>query len=74
MLLKLMLRDDAAAGRRRLQDRFCLSAKKRLLRLPADTPPIEYAILLNGDWFYPLREADYYAKITERNPERLLIV
>ena len=67
--LKYCLRDDVAAGRRRLRHRYG--------HLPGAQPPAsgvdnaaspDWQTPLNG-LFHPQREADHYAKTTGRNPE-----
>ena len=62
------LRDDVAAGRRRLHIKaVCQSVREGLLP-PAwiMQPPPDWQTPLNG-LFYPQREADHYAKTTGRN-------
>ena len=63
------LRDDAAAGRRRLHI-SSLSAVREATTPPAwiMQPPPDWQTPLNRDYF-TLREADHYAKTTGRNPE-----
>ena len=62
------LRDDVAAGRRRLQY-HSLSVSAKLPRaLAIMQPPPDWQTPLNGIIF-TLREADHYAKTTGRNPE-----
>ena len=62
------LRDDVAAGRRRLRKAVCQSVRE------ATTPPAwimqppRLADTAERDYF-TLREADHYAKTTGRNPE-----
>ena len=62
------LRDDVAAGRRRLHIKaVCQSVKP--------PPPPAWIMQPPPDWqtrtglFHPQREADHYAKTTGRNPE-----
>ena len=63
------LRDDVAAGRRRLHIKaVCQSVRE------ATTPPAWIMQPLTGrkrrtGLFHPQREADHYAKTTGRNPE-----
>ena len=65
------LRDDVAAGRRRLHIKaVCQSVRE------ATTPPAwimqplpRLADTAEWDYFTPQREADHYAKTTGRNPE-----
>ena len=62
------LRDDAAAGRRRLHIKVACQSVK-----PPPPPawimqPPDWQTPLNGDYF-TLREADHYAKTTGRNSE-----
>ena len=65
------LRDDVAAGRRRLHIKaVCQSVRWSPMRPPAwiMQPPR----LRDTRWtglFHPQREADHYAKTTGRNPE-----
>ena len=67
------LRDDVAAGRRRLQYQSSLSVSVKLPPPPAwiMQPPPDWQTLLNGI-ISPQREADHYAKTTGRNPEVLM--
>ena len=63
------LRDDAAAGRRRLH----ISSLSVSVKLPSPPawimqPPPDWQTPLNGI-ISPQREADHYAKTTGRNPE-----
>ena len=63
------LRDDAAAGRRRLHITVCQSVREATTP-PAwiMQPPPDWQTPLNGI-ISPQREADHYAKTTGRNPE-----
>ena len=68
--LKMMLRDDVAAGRRRLH----IKAVCQSVREATTTSGVDNAA--SPDWQTPLngiispqREADHYAKTTGRNPE-----
>ena len=64
------LRDDVAAGRRRLHIKQSVSQCVKPLPPPAwiMQPPPDWQTPLNG-LFHPQREADHYAKTTGRNPE-----
>ena len=63
------LRDDVAAGRRRLHIKaVCQSVRSHHARRGYAVPPPDWQTPLNG-LFHPLREADHYAKTTGRNPE-----
>ena len=64
------LRDDVAAGRRRLHIVLCLVSQC----VGPPPPPAWIMQPLTGDTgrtglFHPQREADHYAKTTGRNPE-----
>ena len=64
------LRDDAAAGRRRLHIKaVCQSCVKPPRLAWIMQPPPDWQTLLNLGLFHPQREADHYAKTTGRNPE-----
>ena len=67
------LRDDVAAGRRRLQTKQSVSQCVKPPPPPAwiMQPPPDWQTPLNG-LFHPQREADHYAKTTGRNPEVLM--
>ena len=62
------LRDDAAAGRRRLHIVLSLSVSVKPPPPPAwiMQPPLDWQTPLNGI-ISPQREADHYAKTTGRN-------
>ena len=63
------LRDDVAAGRRRLQYQSSLSVREATTASGVDNAASpDWQTLLNG-LFHPQREADHYAKTTGRNPE-----
>ena len=64
------LRDDVAAGRRRLHIKSSLSVMREATTPPAwiMQPPPDWQTPLNGI-ISPQREADHYAKTTGRNPE-----
>ena len=64
------LRDDVAAGRRRLHIKAVCQSVRESPPPPAwiMQPPPDWQTPLNGI-ISPLREADYYAKTTGRNPE-----
>ena len=63
------LRDDVAAGRRRLHIKAVCRQCVKLPPPPAwIMPPPDWQTPLNG-LFHPQREADHYAKTTGRNPE-----
>ena len=64
------LRDDVAAGRRRLHIKAVCQSVRRPPSPPAwiMQPPPDWQTPLNG-LFHPQREADHYAKTTGRNPE-----
>ena len=65
------LRDDAAAGRRRLHIKaVCQSVREATTAWRGDNakPPPDWQTPLNGI-ISPPREADHYAKTTGRNPE-----
>ena len=65
------LRDDVAAGRRRLHIKaVCQSAREATIASGVDNAASpDWQTPLNGDYFCPQREADHYAKTTGRNPE-----
>ena len=56
------LRDDVAAGRRRLHHQQSVSQCVKPPRLRLMQPPPDWQTPLNG--FHPQREADHYAKTT----------
>ena len=62
------LRDDVAAGRRRLHIKaVCQSVREATTASGVDNAASpDWQTPLNG---YPQREADHYAKTTGRNPE-----
>ena len=64
------LRDDVAAGRRRLHIKaVCQSVREATIASGVDNePPPDWQTPLNGI-ISPQREADHYAKTTGRNPE-----
>ena len=64
------LRDDVAAGRRRLHIKAVCQSVREATTPPAwiMQPPPDWQTPLNGI-FHPQREADHYAKTTGRNPE-----
>ena len=64
------LRDDVAAGRRRLHIKaVCQSVREAHHASGVDNAASpDWQTLLNG-LFHPQREADHYAKTTGRNPE-----
>ena len=68
--LKMMLRDDVAAGRRRLHIKAVCQSVREATTAPAwimQPPPTgrhRWAGL-----FHPPEKADHYAKATGRNPE-----
>ena len=64
------LRDDVAAGRRRLHIKAVCQSVREATTPPAwiMQPPPDWQTPLNG-LFHPQREADHYAKTTGRNPE-----
>ena len=64
------LRDDVAAGRRRLHIKQSVSQCVKPPPPPAwiMQPPPDWQTPLNGI-IHPQREADHYAKTTGRNPE-----
>ena len=64
------LRDDVAAGRRRLHIKAVCQSVRKPPPPPARImqPPPDWQTPLNG-LFHPQREADHYAKTTEANPE-----
>ena len=65
------LRDDVAAGRRRLYIKaVCQSVREATTAsawIICASP--DWQTPLNGDYFTSQREADHYAKTTGRNPE-----
>ena len=63
------LRDDAAAGRRRLHIKaVCQSVREATTASGVDNAASRLADTAERDYF-TLREADHYAKTTGRNPE-----
>ena len=64
------LRDDVAAGRRRLHIKAARQSVREATTPPPALPmqPPDWQTPLNG-LFHPQREADHYAKTTGRNPE-----
>ena len=62
------LRDDVAAGRRRLHIKAVCQSVKSLPPPAWITQRHDWQTPLNGDYF-TFREADHYAKTTGRNPE-----
>ena len=64
------LRDDVAAGRRRLHIKAVRQSVREATTAPAwiMQPPPDWQTPLNGI-ISPQREADHYAKTTGRNPE-----
>ena len=63
------LRDDVAAGRRRLHIKaVCQSVREATTPLRRIMQPPDWQTPLNGI-ISPPREADHYAKTTGRNPE-----
>ena len=65
------LRDDVAAGRRRLHIKaVCQSVREATTASGVDNAASpDWQTPLNGDYFTLRREADHYAKTTGRNPE-----
>ena len=64
------LRDDVAAGRRRLHIKaVCRSVREAARLRRGCQPPPASGATLNGIGPTTLREADHYAKTTGRNPE-----
>ena len=62
------LRDDVAAGRRRLHIKaVCQSVRATLASGVDNAAPPDWQTPLG--LFHPQREADHYAKTTGRNPE-----
>ena len=64
------LRDDVAAGRRRLHIKaVCQSVREATTASGVDNAASpDWQTLLNGTVISPCREADHYAKTTGRNP------
>ena len=64
------LRDDVAAGRRRLHIKAVCQSVREATTASAwiMQPPPDWQTPLSWDYF-TLREADHYAKTTGRNPE-----
>ena len=63
------LRDDVAAGRRRLHIKaVCQSVREATTASGVDNAALRLADTAERDYF-TLREADHYAKTTGRNPE-----
>ena len=70
--LKMMLRDDVAAGRRRLHIKaVCQSVRETTTASGVDNAKAspDWQTPLNGIISHPQREADHYTKTTGRNPE-----
>ena len=65
------LRDDVAAGRRRLHIKaVCQSVREATIASGVDNAASpRLADTAERDYFTPQREADHYAKTTGRNPE-----
>ena len=64
------LRDDVAAGRRRLHIKaVCQSVREATTPPWIMQPPPRLANTAERDYFTLRREADHYAKTTGRNPE-----
>ena len=68
------LRDDVAAGRRRLH----IKAVCQSVREATTASGVDNAASPTGEYrwtglFHPQREADHYAKTTGRNPESILL-
>ena len=65
------LRDDVAAGRRRLHIKaVCQSVREATTASGVDNAASpRLADTAEQDYFHPQREADHYAKTTGRNPE-----
>ena len=65
------LRDDVAAGRRRLHIKaVCQSVREATTASGVDNAASPWlADTAERDYFHPQREADHYAKTTGRNPE-----
>ena len=64
------LRDDVAAGRRRLHIKaVCQSVREATTASGVDNAAPRLADTAERDYFHPQREADHYAKTTGRNPE-----
>ena len=63
------LRDDVAAGRRRLHIKaVCQSVREATIASGVDNAASpRLADTAERDYFYPQREADHYAKTTGRN-------
>ena len=67
------LRDDVAAGRRRLHIKaVCQSVREATTASGVDSSLPRLADTAERDYF-TLREADHYAKTTGRNPEIILM-
>ena len=67
------LRDDVAAGRRRLHIKaVCQSVREATTASGVIMqPPPDWQTPLNLGLFHPQREADHYAKTTGRNPDEV---
>ena len=64
------LRDDVAAGRRRLHIKaVCQSVREATTASGVDNAASRLADTAERGLFHPQREADHYAKTTGRNPE-----
>ena len=66
------LRDDVAAGRRRLHIKAVCQSVREATTSGVDNAASRLAGTLNGDYF-TLREADHYAKTTGREPRSILM-
>ena len=64
------LRDDVAAGRRRVVSAVCQSVREATTASGVDNAAFpRLADTAESGLFHPQREADHYAKTTGRNPE-----
>ena len=63
------LRDDVAAGRRRLRSSKQFVSRVKAYASGVDNAASRLAEMLHLGLFHPQREADHYAKTTGRNPE-----
>ena len=65
------LRDDVAAGRRRLHIKAVCQSVRRVTHASGvdNAAPPRLADTAERGLFHPQREADHYAKTTGRNPE-----
>ena len=66
------LRDDVAAGRRRLTSAVCWHSAQFTLSGVDNAASPRLADTADLGLFHPQREADHYAKTTGRNPEVLM--